>query len=64
MFQEFAFGRTRVGYFVKTVNPEFHIERREGYLSKGVELAGIVVVHSYQQFVKTYSPRRGRKRNS
>jgi hypothetical protein len=62
VFQEFAFARTLVCYFARTINPEFHIEGREGYLSKSVEPTDIVVVHPHKEFVKTYSPRRSRKR--
>ena len=61
VFQEFAFTRTLACYFAKTANPEFHVEGREGYLSKPVEPADIVAVHPHKQFVKTYRPRRKQK---
>ncbi len=62
VFQEFAFARTLVCYFAKTVNAEFHIEGREGYLSKAVEPADIVAVHPHKVFVKAYRPSRKRKK--
>jgi hypothetical protein len=62
VIQEFAFARTLVSYFAKTVNPEFHIAGRDGYLSKAVEPADIVAVHPHKAFVKAYRPSRMRKK--
>jgi hypothetical protein len=57
VFQEFAFARTLVSYFAKSVNDEFMIEGREGFLSRGVEPSDIVVVYAHDEFVKTYRSR-------
>lgn len=42
VFQEFAFARTLASHFASSVNPEFFIEGREGYLSKGIEPKDVV----------------------
>ena len=55
VFQDFAFARSLVSHFAASVNPEFKIENREGFLSKGVKPIDVVAVHPYKNFVQKYA---------
>jgi hypothetical protein len=60
VFEELAFARTLASHFASSVNPEFFIEGREGYLSKGIEPKDVVTVHQHSQFVKKFGAKRKR----
>jgi hypothetical protein len=59
--QELAFARTLVSHFANSINPEFFIEGREGYLSKAVGQRDIVAVHRHKDFVKKFGPNRKKR---